>query len=116
MLILIRVLGGVLLAVGGVLPAAAQDTITTKQFLELCQSDGDWCKEHIISLVSTDVASNVIHPDKAQSCPPKDIQAKAEIVTGDVVNWLHDHSDVRPKIDTDGIEAALKVLYPCKKP
>ena len=116
MCIPVRILAGVLLAVRSVFPAAAQDTITTEQFLRLCQSDGDWCKEHIISLVSADVASNVIHPDQAQSCPPKDVQAKADAVTGDVVNWLRDHLDVRPKDNAGGIEAALKVLYPCKKP
>ena len=92
----------------------AQDAFTTEQFLKQCQSDSDWCKEHVISLVSAHNAGNAISPDDVQSCPPRNVAAKGEEITGKIVGWLKAHPETKGETDGDGIEAALKALYPCK--
>ena len=94
--------------------AAAQDAFTTEQFLRQCQSDSDWCKEHVISLVSVHNADNAINPDEAQSCPPQNVPAKGEEITEKIVGWLKAHPETKAEKDGNGIGTALKALYPCK--
>ncbi|MFZ0692732.1 MAG: Rap1a/Tai family immunity protein [Alphaproteobacteria bacterium] len=94
---------------------AAQNAFSTEQFLKLCQSDSDWCKEHVISLVSVHNAADAIHPDKAQSCPPRNVAAKGEEITDKILGWLKAHPEAQGKTDGESIETALKALYPCDK-
>ena len=95
--------------------AVAQDAFTTEQFLKLCQSDSDWCKEHVISLVSVHNAADAINAEKVQSCPPQNVPAKGEEITENIVGWLKTHPEAQAKTDGESVEVALKALYPCNK-
>ena len=94
--------------------AVAQDAFTNEQFLKLCGSDRDWCREHVISLVSALNATNAIHPDQAQSCPPENVPAKGQEITDKIIGWLNAHPEAQGRTDEESIEIALKALYPCK--
>ena len=49
------------------------------------------------------------------TCPPRNsTEAETAVETASVVNWLNAHPETHNMTESDGILAALRVLYPCR--
>lgn len=115
--LLVAVTAGAFLLVGGVSQAGSLSKYTIKQLLDPCvegDNDSRWgaaaeaeCEQYITGF--TDAYMLTAAGGKAEGiCLPEQNRA-------DEVRWAHENYDLRDKPAAEGLIAAIKAHFPCKK-
>jgi Rap1a immunity proteins len=111
-----KVLAGVsfvLLWCGGpVSDVSAEQDQTVNDFLAACAKKSDAWSDCSFTVSTIDLYDDFNPHGTHTTCPPR---SSPEVETTSVVNWLNAHPETHNLMQSAGILAALRALYPCQR-